>query len=203
MLVVGLTGGIGAGKSTVAGLLAGHGVLVVDADLVARQVLEQGGPALAAVARRFGPAVLRADGSLDRAALAALVFADENARRDLEALVHPAVRQGLAQRVADRAGTDDVVVLEVPLLAESGRDTYALDVVVVVDTPVDTAVARLGAGRGMSEADARARVAAQAGRAQRVALADLVIDNAGPPEALVAQVERAWAWLQGRALRDS
>lgn len=195
MVVVGLTGGIGSGKSTVAALLAARGARVVDADEVARRVVEPGGPAHAGVVARFGPAVVGPGGGIDRAALAAVVFTDPAARADLEALVHPAVRAGVAARVAALAAAGaPVVVVEIPLLVESSSP-YALDGVVVVDCPEDEAVRRLVAGRGMGEADARARVAAQATRAERRARAGFVVDNSGDRAGLEAEVERCWAWV--------
>jgi dephospho-CoA kinase len=195
VLVVGLTGGIGAGKSTVGAMLAARGAVVIDADHVAREVLGPGRPAHAAVVDEFGTGVLAPDGSIDRAALASVVFADAGARRRLEAITHPAVRAGMAQRLAALDGGHDVVVLEVPLLAETGRDRYPLAAVVVVEAPPDTAVARLVSGRGMGEADARARVAAQASPEERRAIADRVIDNSGSREELEAAVDGLWRWL--------
>lgn len=197
MLVVGLTGGIGSGKSTVSELFARRGAVVVDADRIAREVAEPGGPAYEGIVERFGPGVVRDDGSLDRAALAAVVFGDDDARADLNRLVHPAVRAVMAERVLAEAGTDHVVVLDIPLLAEGGRDAYGMVAVVVVDCPVEVAVRRLVEQRGMTEADAMARVAAQASREQRRAIADVVIDNSGPLEHLEAEVERAWEFLCG------
>jgi dephospho-CoA kinase len=196
MVVVGLTGGIGSGKSTVAALLADRGARIIDADRIAREVVERGRPAYQQIVDRFGPAVVQADGSLDRAALASTVFADDKARRDLNAITHPAVGAEMLARLAavQEADSEGVAVLDIPLLAEGGRDRYALDGVIVVDTPIDVAVARLVEHRGFAEADARARVAAQATREARVAIADVVIDNAGAAEALLPQVDAAWAW---------
>ncbi|MGY2002931.1 dephospho-CoA kinase [Blastococcus sp. SYSU DS1024] len=190
MLRIGLTGGIGSGKSTVARLLAERGAVVVDADRIAREVLEPGTPGLAAVAAAFGDGVLAADGSLDRAALAAIVFSDEEARRRLDALVHPMVRQRSAELVAT-APDDAVVVNDVPLLVETGQaGTY--DLVVVVEADLATRIARL-VGRGLTETDARARIATQASDEQRRAVADVVLDNSGPLERLAEQVDRLWA----------
>lgn len=198
MIVLGLTGGIGSGKSTVARLLAERGAVVIDTDVVAREVTAPGGAAHQAVADRFGPGVVAADGTVDRPALAALVFGDEAARDDLNRIVHPAIREEVLRRVTAAGGGDPdaVVVLEVPLLAEIGRDRYPVAGVVVVDAPVDLAVARLVTGRGFSEHDARARLAAQATRHQRLAIADLVIDNSGDLDHLRAEVDRAWTWIQ-------
>lgn len=194
MLVVALTGGIGSGKSTVAAMLAGRGAVVVDADRLAREVVEPGRPAFDAVVRRFGPSVVAGDGGLDRAALADVVFADPAALADLNAIVHPAVRAEIETRVAALAGTDRVVVLEIPLLVESGR-SYGASMTIVVDCPEELAVQRLVAGRGMAEADVRRRMAAQVSRPDRLAAADVVIDNAGTPDDLAAQVDRLWAGL--------
>lgn len=189
MLRIGLTGGIGSGKSTVARLLAERGALVVDADRIAREVLEFGTPGLAAVTAEFGPGILAADGSLDRAALAAVVFADEAARRRLDRLVHPLVRQRSAEMIAG-APADAVVVNDVPLLVETGQ-VGSYDLVLVVEADPGTRLARL-VGRGMTEVDARARIAAQATDEQRRAVADVVLDNSGTPAALAAQVDRFW-----------
>ncbi|HVM02682.1 MAG TPA: dephospho-CoA kinase, partial [Acidimicrobiales bacterium] len=201
MLVVGLTGGIGSGKSTVAALLARRGAVTIDVDVLARAAVEPDGPAYREVVERFGAGVVAADGRLDRARLASLVFADPAARRDLEAIVHPAVRAGVARRVAELAAGGDgdavVVVVEIPLLAESPASRAGLGAVIVVDCPEEVAVARLVAARGMSEADARARIAAQASREERLALAGFVVDNSGSPDDLAAEVDRCWAWLEG------
>lgn len=201
MVVVGLTGGIGSGKSTVAALLAARGAVTIDADTLVRQALTPDGAAFEAVAARFGPEVVAADGSIDRSRLAAVVFADRAARADLEAIVHPCVRSGVAERVAAEAGTGHVVVVEIPLLAESPVARAGLEAIIVVDCPEDVAVARLVAHRGMSEADARARVAAQASREDRRAIANFVVDNAGHREALDAEVERCWGWIGALARR--
>lgn len=195
MAVVGLTGGIGSGKSTVAALLAARGAVIVDADQLARASMAPGGAAYGGVVARFGPQVVSADGTIDRSRLASVVFADPAARADLEALVHPWVRAGVAERVGAEAGTGRVVVVEIPLLAESPSSRGGLDAVVVVDCPEDVAVARLVGHRGMAEAAARARVAAQASRQERLALADFVVDNAGSPGDLAAQADRCWAWI--------
>ncbi|MDQ3897207.1 MAG: dephospho-CoA kinase [Actinomycetota bacterium] len=197
MLVAGLTGGIGAGKSTVAELLGARGAVVVDADRLAREVVEPGTPAYEAVVTRFGPGVVASDGSLDRRALADRVFDDRGALADLNAIVHPAVRAAIADRLADLAGTDAVVILEIPLLVESGR-TYGASTVIVVDCPEDVAVRRLVEGRGMDEADARRRMAAQVSRSARLAAADIVIDNAGSRADLDRQVDEVWARLTSR-----
>src|SRR5688500_17116063 len=192
MVVVGLTGGIGSGKSTVAAMLAERGAVVVDADRLARDAVAVGTDGYQAVVDRFGPQVLTGDGALDRRALAGVVFDDPAALAELNAIVHPPVRAAIAQRVADLAGTDAVVVLEIPLLVESGR-SYGASQVIVVDCPEDVAVRRLVEGRGMDEADARRRIAAQVARTDRLAAADVVIDNAGSPEDLERRVDEVWA----------
>jgi dephospho-CoA kinase len=196
---VGLTGGVGSGKSTVAALLAGHGAVVIDADAIAREVVEPGTPGYQAVVARFGPDVVRADGSLDRPALAAVVFADEAARADLNAIVHPLVGQRSAELMAV-AGADDLVVYDVPLLVESGLGA-AFDVVVVVEAAVETRLARL-VERGLTEADARSRMAAQATDEQRRAVAHEVIANDGSRAELAAEVEELWRRLRARQDAD-
>lgn len=196
MIVVGLTGGIGSGKSTVARLLVERGAVLVDADQLARQVLERGTEGLARVVERFGPGVLLADGALDRTGLAAVVFTDGSALADLNAIVHPAVATLMAERLASLAGTDEIVVLDIPLLAEGhGRDRHDMAGVLVVDAPVDLAVERLVTSRGMDRDDAELRVAAQATREQRLAVADFVIVNMGTLAELAIMVDRAWAWM--------
>ena len=202
MLRCGLTGGFGSGKSTVAAGLVAAGAGLVDADAIAREVLEPDGPAFGAVVDHFGRGIVGSDGRIDRPALAAVVFADPEARRGLEALTHPVIAEGMAAAASkQQAAGRRVLVLEVPLLDRAGRDRYGLDVVVVVDTPVEVAVARLVAGRGFAEPDARARIAAQASREQRLALADRVVDNSGGRAALDDEIERTWEWLEGLAAR--
>ncbi|KHL14579.1 dephospho-CoA kinase [Mumia flava] len=190
---VGLTGGIGSGKSTVSALLAERGAVVIDSDLLSREVVEPGTEGLAAVVARFGDGVLDADGRLDRPALGAIVFADDAARRDLEAIVHPLVRARAAE-LERAAGEDAVVVHDVPLLVETGQ-TDAYDVVVVVDVPTETQVERLVQQRGMAEVDARARITAQATRERRTGAADHVVDNTGSLEELTQSVDSLWETL--------
>lgn len=190
MIKVGLTGGTGAGKTEVARLLAAHGAVVVDADALAREAVAPGTPGLAAVVAEFGGEVLSADGSLDRARLGRLVFADADRRAALEAIVHPYVARRSAELMA-AAPADAVIVYDVPLLVEKQLQA-GFDVVVVVEAGEDERVRRLVAARGLSEADARARIAAQAGREQRLAVADVVIDNGGDRASLAAQVARFW-----------
>ncbi len=196
VLVVGLTGGIGSGKSTVAARLADGGAVVIDADAIVRELQAPGGEAYVGIVEHFGPEVVAADGTLDRPALAALVFGDDAARSDLNRLTHPLVGREMATRMAAQAETDNVVVLDIPLLAERGRGAYPVAGVVVVDCPVDVAVGRLVEHRGFAEADARARVAAQISREERRAIADLVIDNSGDLDALEAQLPGIWTWLE-------
>ena len=194
MLKVGLTGGIGAGKSEVSRLLAGYGAVVVDADRIAREVVEPGTPGLAAVVEAFGKSVLTPDGTLDRPALGAIVFGDPDKLRTLNAIVHPLVGARSAE-LEGAAGPDAIVVHDVPLLAENGLASL-YDLVVVVDASPETQLARLTSRRGMTEDDARARMAAQATREQRLAVATLVIDNDGPLEALEPQVRTVWDRLE-------
>ena len=195
--LIGLTGGIGSGKSSVSSLLAERGAVVVDADAITRALQQPGEPVFEAIVGRFGDGVVAADGTLDRAALASIVFGDDEALAELNQLVHPAVGVAIAEAIAVDVATDAVVVLDVPLLVESNKPRTDLAGLLVVDCPVDVAVRRLVEHRGMDEADARARVARQASREERLARADHVIDNSGPPEALPALVERAWAWIEG------
>jgi dephospho-CoA kinase len=190
VLSIGLTGGIGSGKSTVSALLAEHGAVVVDADRLAREVVEPGTPGLAAVVEAFGAGVVGPDGALDRPALAAVVFADPQARARLDGIVHPLVRARAAELVA-AAPAGAVVVHDIPLLVETGQ-ADRFDLVLVVEADLGTRVARLEQ-RGRPEADARARIAAQATDEQRRAVADVVLDNSGTRESLAAQVERFWS----------
>lgn len=196
MLRIGLTGGIGSGKSTVSELLAARGAVIVDADRIAREVVEPGTPGLAAVVEAFGEQVLAADGSLDRPALAAVVFSDPAARARLDAIVHPLVRRRSAELVA-ASPADAVVVNDVPLLVETGQ-VASFDVVLVVEADPEIRVARL-VRRGLTEDDARARIASQASDEQRRAVADVVLDNSGTPEELAEQVDRFWAERVARA----
>jgi dephospho-CoA kinase len=190
VLRIGLTGGIGSGKSTVSRLLGEHGAVVVDADVIAREVVAPGTPGLAAIVEAFGPTVLAADGSLDRPGLAAVVFADPQARRRLDGIVHPLVRARAGELEA-AAPADAVVVHDVPLLAETGQGS-SYDLVVVVEADPAVRVARL-VQRGLTADDARARIAVQATDEQRRAIADVVLDNSGTPEQLAEQVDRFWA----------
>ncbi|MEU0101603.1 dephospho-CoA kinase [Streptomyces sp. NPDC006267] len=197
MLKVGLTGGIGAGKSEVSRLLVEYGAVLIDSDRIAREVVEPGTPGLAAVVEEFGPGVLTAEGALDRPALGALVFADVERLAALNAIVHPLVGARAAE--LERAAPEDAVVVhDVPLLTENGLAPL-YDLVVVVDASAETQLDRLVRLRGMTESDARARMAAQATRDRRRAVADLVVDNDGPLEALEPQVRTVWDELVRRA----
>ncbi|MFB1045943.1 dephospho-CoA kinase [Streptomyces chrestomyceticus] len=196
MVKVGLTGGIGAGKSEVSRLLASYGAVIVDADKIAREVVEPGTPGLAAVIAEFGEDVLSADGTLDRPKLGTIVFTDPQKLQALNAIVHPLVGARSAELEA-AAGPDAVVVHDVPLLTENGLAPL-YDLVVVVDATPDTQLDRLVRLRGMAESEAKARMEAQASREKRLAIADLVIDNDGPLEALEPQVREVWQNLRDR-----
>ncbi len=197
MLTVGLTGGIGAGKSEVSRLLVERGAVLIDADRIAREVVEPGTPGLAAVVEAFGEEILAEDGSLDRPRLGALVFSDPEKLATLNSIVHPLV--GARSRELEEAAPEDAVVVhDVPLLTENGLAPL-YDVVIVVDASPGTQLDRLVRLRGMSEEDARARMAAQATREQRRAVADIVIDNDVPLDALERRVEEVWADLVRRA----
>jgi dephospho-CoA kinase len=200
MITVGCTGGIGSGKSSVVALLAEQGAVAIRADDLARRVVEPGTPGLRSVVERFGPAVLARDGRLDRAALAARIFADAGERAALEAIVHPLVHDAITADLQARRDSDDVVVLELPLLAErGGRARYGLDGVLVVDAPLDIVLDRLTRERQMDEAEARLRIAAQASSAERLRMADFVIVNVGTRDELALMVGEAWRWIEGLA----
>jgi dephospho-CoA kinase len=203
MLRVGLTGGIGSGKSTVSERLGALGAVILDADKAARAVVEPGTPGLAQIAQTFGPGVLAPDGSLDRAKLAEIVFADESALAKLNAITHPLIRDHIqaAEDAAIQAGPDDLVLVhDIALLAEWGR-AKEFDLVIVVDVPTETQVERLTKQRGMPEDQARARIAAQATRDQRRAIADIIIDNSGTKADLDRRIAEVWADLEQRAKR--
>jgi dephospho-CoA kinase len=193
MICVGLTGGIGSGKSTVSRLLARRGAVIVDADAIVHELQQPGAPLLDRLAERFGREIVRDDGSLDRAKLAEIAFADAAAVQDLNGLVHPAVRAEMSARVRGHVGTSHVVVLDVPIV--TGERPHGTSALVVVDAPVDVAIERLVSQRGMSEADARARVSKQISREERLAIADRVIDNSGDLASLERQVDDVWAWM--------
>jgi dephospho-CoA kinase len=191
VLVVGLTGGIGSGKSSVAARLVDRGAVLIDADAIVRELQEPGQPVLAAMVERFGDAIVRPDGTLDRQAVADTVFGDADALADLNRIVHPAVQAEMAARMG-AAGPDAIVVMDIPLLTEKRA---GMGHVIVVDVPIDLAVARLVEHRGFSEQDARARIDSQISREDRLALADFVVDNSGDLAHLDAEVARCWEWL--------
>jgi dephospho-CoA kinase len=197
MLLVGLTGGIGSGKSTVAGMLAERGAVILDADVYARDAVAAGSDAFDAVVRRFGDDIVGSDGELDRAKLASIVFADRAALDDLEAIVHPEVRRRLADAIQAELDTNHVVVLVNPLLIEMGTHRDC-DVVVVVSAEPETQVARATA-RGLDEADVRARIAAQLPLNERARQADVLLDNEGSIEDLEAEADVLWRDLAARA----
>jgi dephospho-CoA kinase len=194
---VGLTGGIGAGKSEVSSLLRERGALIIDADRVAREVVEPGTPGLAEVVAEFGEDVLLPDGGLDRAKVGSIVFSDPDRLAALNAIVHPLVGARM-QELVEAAPAGGIVVYDVPLLAEN-RLERAYEVVVVVDAPVEVQLDRLTARRGMTEEDARARIAAQASREERRAVATHVIDNSGSLDDLKGRVDVLWEDLSRRA----
>ncbi len=197
MLLVGLTGGIGSGKSTVARMLRDRGALVLSADAYAREAVAAGSSGFRRVVELFGPDVVGPDGELDRAAIAAIVFADAGRRSELEAVVHPEVRRRIAEAVADASGTDRVVVVDSPLLIETGAHE-GFPLVIVVSASPRTQIERLVA-RGMAEDDARARLAAQIPLDEKARVADVLLDNEGTEAELEAQVDRLWADLAARA----
>jgi dephospho-CoA kinase len=199
MLRVALTGGIASGKSMVAAELAARGATIIDADVLAREVVEPGTPALAAIIDRFGEQVV-AEGRLDRARLAQIVFADSLARRDLEQIVHPAVRARAAE--LERAAGDAAIVVHViPLLVETGQQGD-FDLVVTVDVDHETQIQRLAARNGFTRGEAESRVAAQAGREDRKIVADVIVDNTGSVTRLREQVDVLWAELSSAAARQ-
>ena len=193
MILVGLTGGIGSGKSTVSGLLQARGAVIIDADAIVREVQQPGSPVLAELAQKFGSDVLAEDGSLDRQAVANIVFTDPDALKSLNAIVHPAVGREMNQRMIAQRASSNVVVLDIPLLTENPRE--GLQGRIVVDIPVELQVKRLTSFRGFDEADARARISRQATRQERLDKADFVVDNSGGLEDLIPQIDLLWAWL--------
>lgn len=193
MILVGLTGGIGSGKSTVSAALAERGALIIDADAIAREVQAPGSPVLAKLAERFGDSIIRADGALDRPALASIVFNDPEALKDLNAIVHPAIGAESNRRILEARATERVVVLDIPLLTENPRE--GLQGIIVVDVPEEMQVDRLVRYRGFDEADARARIGKQATREQRLATASFVVDNSGDLDALAPHIDALWTWL--------
>jgi dephospho-CoA kinase len=195
MLAVGLTGGIGSGKSAVADLLVARGADLIDADQVARDVVTPGGPAYQPLIDRFGPGIVAADGTIDRPALAAVAFADDESRLALNAITHPAIGIAMIAARDSFEGTDSMVVLAIPLLTAVHRETVKLHKVVVVDCPTEIALERLLSQRGFDRADAEARIRSQVSREERVKEADYVLDNSGDREALEIEVEKLWDWL--------
>lgn len=193
MLVVGLTGGIGSGKSSVSSRLVAKGALLIDADAIVRELQEPGAAVFEAMVERFGNDIVGADGQLDRQAVASIVFSDKQALEDLNNIVHPAVGAEMASRIEAAKGTDTIVVMDIPLLTEKRPD---MSYVIVVDTPVEVAIARLVEHRGFAEADARARIENQISRQERLAIADFVVNNSNGVAELDAEVDRLWAWLE-------
>jgi len=194
MILVGLTGGIGSGKSTVSQLLSERGAIIVDADAVARELQQPGTEVLRLMAEAFGQEICNADGSLNRQAVADRVFGNAEALKILNGIVHPAIGKEMNRRIEEQRSTNNVVVLDIPLLVENPRE--GLCGVIVVDVPVDIAVDRLVSARGMAKEDAEARVSRQASREDRRAIADQVIDNSRDLEFLRQQVDEVWAWMQ-------
>jgi len=193
MILVGLTGGIGSGKSTVSEMLAARGAEIVDADVITREVQRPGSPVIDKIVERFGDSVVDSHGALIRPALAEIVFSDADALRDLNGIVHPAVAKEMNRRVEDARPTGTILVLDIPLLTENPRK--GLQGKIVVDVPPDVQVERLVRYRGFSEDDARARISKQASREERLKDADFVVDNSGDVEDLDPQIERLWTWL--------
>jgi dephospho-CoA kinase len=198
MLLVGLTGGIGAGKSTVARMLRQHGARVIDADDLARRAVRPGTPGLQRIVETFGEDVLKPDGELDRRKLAGIVFADPERRRELERITHPDVARLLAAELEPLRATDEIVVYDSPLMVETGA-TGAFDMVVVVAAPEEEQLRRVSEQRALDEEDVRARMAAQATAEERAAVADVILDNGGTVEELEGQVERLWLGIEKAA----
>jgi len=192
---VALTGGIGAGKSSASVLLVDKGAVLIDADQVARELQQPGGAGFQPIVERFGAAVVGADGELDRPAIAGIVFSDEAARNDLNMIMWPLIGATIGERIAANAETDNVVLLDIPLLGASGKG-YDTAGTVVVDCPVDIALDRLVNQRGMDADDAARRIAAQISREERLAMADFVIDNSGNPDDLALAVDECWSWVK-------
>lgn len=188
-MILGVTGGIGSGKSTVARLLAERGACVIDADAISREIVEPGSPALTELVAAFGPGILHADGSLNRGGLAAAAFSDPDGTARLNSIMHPRIAAVAAERLA--ASQAAVIVYDMPLLVETGQQDL-VDHIVVVDVPEDVQIARAVAMRGLQEDDVRRRIAAQARRDDRIAVADTVIDNSGSPEETEEQIDRLW-----------
>ncbi|WP_419945485.1 dephospho-CoA kinase [Candidatus Poriferisodalis sp.] len=198
MITIGLTGGIGSGKSTVAAGFVRRGAALIDADAIVRSLQAPSSPVLAEMAERFGPHIIASDGTLDRGAVAELVFADSEALADLNAITHPPVGREIRRQLGKLAGTEQIVVLDIPLLGEGlangQRPRYRTSGILVVDTPVDLAIDRLVSARGFSAEDAKARIAAQLPRTERLAIADWIIDNSGGFDELEVAIGAAFEW---------
>lgn len=207
MIAVGLTGGIGSGKSTVASGFVRRGAVLIDADAIVREQQAPGRPVFTEMVGRFGKRIVAPDGTLDRAAVASIVFADNDALADLNAITHPPVGREIRRRISEMDGTDRLVVLDIPLLGEGlakgQRPRYRTSGILVVDAPIDIAVERLVSSRGFTADDARARIAAQLSREQRLAIADWVIDNSGSLDEIEAAIDAAFAWASALPHTDS
>lgn len=195
MRLIALTGGIGSGKSSVSERLAARGAVVVDSDLLVRELQQPGRPVFVAMVDRWGDRIVAADGTLDRAEVASIVFGDKDELAAINQMVHPAVKVETRARVEAHADADRVVILDIPLLVETGN-RHGSTAVIVIDCPTEVAVQRLMTFRGFSQSDAEARIASQATREARLALADFVIDNGADLAALDAEVDRCWAWIE-------
>lgn len=199
MLLVALTGGIGTGKSSVASALVQRGAALVDADAVVKELQAPGEAVYVAMVERWGEPIVAADGQLDRQAIANIVFNDKDELTELNAIVHPAVRKEMERQVDSYRDSNQVVILDIPLLGEGDAEKRGAAAVIVVDCPPEFAIERLIEHRGFDRADAQARIAAQATREERLALADFVVDNSGDQVQLDAEVSRCWNWLQSMA----
>jgi len=199
VIVVGLTGGIGSGKSTVSAALAKRGAVIVDADAIAKELQRAGQPVFLKMVERYGADIVGPDGELDRAKVAGIVFNDAEALKDLNAIVHPALNAEMRRRIRVEQDTDRVVIVDVALMAENnGRKRFGVGAVIVVDTPTEVAVERLVRFRGLAEADARARMSRQASREDRLKIADRVVDNGGDLAHLESQLDDLWAWIRSQ-----
>ncbi len=195
MRLIALTGGIGSGKSSVSERLAARGAVVIDSDLLVRELQQPGRPVFDAMVARWGDRIVAADGTLDRAVVASIVFGDKAELEAINQMVHPAVKTETRARVEAHSDGDDVVILDIPLLVETGN-RHGATAVIVIDCPTDVAVQRLITFRGFNQTDAEARIASQATREARLALADFVIDNGHGIAELDAEVERCWSWIE-------
>lgn len=201
MIVIGLTGGIGSGKSTVSEQLVAHGAILIDADAVVKELQEPGQEVYGDMVARFGEGIVDDDGALVRPAIAEIVFSDRAALKDLNKIVHPPVNREIRRRIREQVDTDHLVVLDIPLLVEGiiagGPPRYVVSGILVVDTPSDVAIDRLVDQRGFAREDAEKRITAQVSREQRLALADFVVDNSGDLAGVPKQIERAMKWAMG------